>query len=137
MKHKFVRIIIVGLAGFIALTAIGGGVAMLMGLDSFPLEWLEGTPFRSYTIPALLLAGVVGGSALAAAVLVWRGGRAGVVAAVAAGLIMAGYIVVEVLILKQVPPGPTMIEILYFVLGLTIFVLGVYLWGRERPFAAG
>jgi hypothetical protein len=134
MHHKPIRIVIAGLTGFIALTAIGGGIAILTGADPFPLAWLAGTPFTAYTIPALLLAIGVGGSALLAAVLVLRPGRAGILATLAAGLIMAGFIGVEVLILKQTPPGPTWIEIIYFALGLTIFALGVYLWLAEvRP----
>jgi hypothetical protein len=136
MHHKPIRIVIAVLTSFIALTAIGGGVAILTGADPFPPAWLAGTPFPDYTIPALLLAIGVGGSALLAAVLVLRPGRAGILATLAAGLIMAGYIVGEVLILKQTPPGPTWIEIIYFGLGLTIFALGVYLWlaeARPRP----
>ncbi len=133
MAHKSVRLVIAVLTGFIALTAVGGGAAILLGVDSFPLAWLVGTPFHSYTIPALLLAVVVGGSSLVAAVLAVRGGQASGVAVLAAGLIMVGYIVVEVLILQQVPPGPTWIEAMYFTLGLTIFALGAYLWLRERP----
>lgn len=136
MHHKPIRIIIAILTGFIALTAIGGGIAMLTGADPFPPAWLAGTPFTDFTIPALLLAIGVGGSALLAAVLVLRPGRAGLLATQAAGLIMAGYIVGEVLLLKQTPPGPTWIELLYFGLGLTIFALGAYLWvveGRPRP----
>lgn len=136
MHHKPIRIIIAVLTGFIALTAIGGGIAILTGVDPFPPAWLAGTPFTDYTIPALLLAIGVGGSALLAALLVLRPGRAGILATLAAGLIMAGYIVGEVLILKQTPPGPTWIEILYFGLGLTIFALGAYLWmaeERRRP----
>ena len=66
MKHKKTRIIIGIIAGFIALTAIGGGIVILTGVDQFPLEWLEGTPFPDYTIPALLLSVVVGGSGLGA-----------------------------------------------------------------------
>ncbi|MBP8292907.1 MAG: hypothetical protein KAX65_09045 [Caldilineaceae bacterium] len=131
MHYKPIRIIIAVLAGFIALTAIGGGIAILTGVDPFPPAWLAGTPFTDYTIPALLLAIGVGGSALLAALLVLRPGRAGILATLAAGLIMAGYIVGEVLILKQTPPGPTWIELLYFGLGLTIFALGAYLWMAE------
>ena len=133
MHHKPIRIVTAVLTGFIALTAIGGGIAILTGADPFPPAWLAGTPFTDYTIPALLLAIVVGGSALLAALLVLRPGRAGILATLAAGLIMAGYIVGEVLILKQTPPGPTWIEIIYFGLGSTIFALGAYLWmAKER-----
>lgn len=131
MGHNKVRIIIGVLAGFIALTAIGGGIAILTGVDEFPLEWLGGTPFSDYTIPALLLAIVVSGRSLIAAVTIFIGRKVGVLASMTAGLIMAGFIVVEVLILKQVPPGPTLIESIYFGLGLVIFGLAVYLWLAE------
>jgi len=47
---------------FVAFTAIGGGVTLATGMDKFPAEWLTGTPFRSYLIPGLILAVVVGGS---------------------------------------------------------------------------
>ncbi|MEZ4862783.1 MAG: hypothetical protein R3C14_15815 [Caldilineaceae bacterium] len=45
---------------------------------------------------------------------------------------MMGYIVVEYLILKQSPPGPTITEYLYFALGLVTFGLAGYLWLAER-----
>jgi hypothetical protein len=52
-----VRVVLVVFDAFAALTAIGGGIALIMGLESnrFPLEMLRGTPFSSYTMPALLL----------------------------------------------------------------------------------
>jgi hypothetical protein len=131
MQHKLVRLIICGLEALVALTAIGGGIAMLVGLDSFPPEWLAGTPFTDYTIPALILAAVVGGSALVTAVAILRRHEAGVLAAMAAGLVLAGYIFVEVVLLKQVPPGPTVMEQIYFVTGLAVFWLATYLWMAE------
>ena len=114
------------LEAFIALTAIGGGIAMLLGVDKFPVEWLRNTPFSTYTIPALLLAIVVGRSSLIAAVTVFAGREAGVLASMAAGLIMAGWIVVEVVTINT--PKPSWIEGLYFGLGLTVFGLATYLW---------
>jgi hypothetical protein len=98
MKHKLERIAIAVLAAFIALSAIGGGIALLLGTyqhgvlveagtgAQFPIEWLRNTPFSDYTIPALVLAIVVGGSSLIAAVTVFTGREAGVLASMAAGL---------------------------------------------------
>lgn len=43
-----IRILFGLAAGFIALMAIGGGIAILSGVDEFPSEWLEGTPFNDY-----------------------------------------------------------------------------------------
>jgi len=108
MDYRTIQIVIGILTCFIALTAIGGGIALLVGLEDarFPLEWLRGTPFENYTIPALLLAIVVGGSALVACVTIIMGHGWGIPASIVAGVIMMGYIVVEYLMLKQSPPRP-------------------------------
>jgi hypothetical protein len=141
MKHKLVRIAIGVAEGFIALSAIGGGIALLLGTyqdgvlieaggrGQFPLEWLQNTPFSDYTIPALVLAIGVGGSSLIGAVLVFTGREVGVLASIVAGLIMAGYIAVEVVMLKQ---GISWIESLYFGLGLLVSGLATSLWMVEH-----
>jgi hypothetical protein len=51
------------LTAFVSLTAIGGGIALMIGIEDnrFPLTWLDETPFTSYFIPGLILAGIVGG----------------------------------------------------------------------------
>ena len=99
------------------------------GRGQFPLEWLQHTPFSDYTIPALILAIGVGGSSLIAAFMIFTGREEGVLASVAAGLIMAGYIVVEVVMLRQ---GASWTEGLYFGLGLLISGLAAYLWRAEH-----
>jgi len=142
MKHKLVRIAIGVPTAFNALSAIGGGIALLAGTykdgvlieaggrAQFPLEWLQNTPFSDYTIPALILTIGVGGSSLIAAVLVFTGREEGVLASVVAGLIMVGFIVGEVVMLKQ---GISWIEGLYSGLGLLISGLAAYLWMAEHP----
>lgn len=136
MAPRILRFALVLLTGFVALTAIGGGAAMLTGVDSFPPAWLRGTPFPDYAIPALLLAIVVGGSSLAAAVALLAATRIGPALAAFAGLLLSGYIAVEVLILNQIPPGPTPIELLYLGLGLLIVVLALLLQRADRQGAA-
>jgi len=134
MKYKGLRIAIGVITGFIALTAIGGGIALLSGAEGsrFPLEWLQGTPFKDYTIPALLLTIVVGGSSLSACITMFRNLKSSIVLSLVAGSIMVGFIVVEVLILKQIPPGPTPIEKMYFILGFATFLLAGFLWLKEK-----
>ena len=73
MVQALVLYLIVVLEAVVALSAIGGGIAMLLGADKFPVEWLRNTPFNDYTVPALMLAIVVGGSSLIAAVTVFTG----------------------------------------------------------------
>lgn len=111
---------------FVALTAIGGGIALVAGLEDnrFPLAWLQGTPFTSYVIPGLILAVVVGGSAAVAAVLLLRSPTGGAWASLLAGLLLMGWIAGEVLILHQ-PVAPQGIEIFYFCVGLAMAVLGL------------
>jgi len=70
----------------VALTAIGGGVTLAIGMDKFPAAWLIGTPFRSYLIPGLILAVVVGGSAAAAVVATLCGPDAGALASMLTGV---------------------------------------------------
>lgn len=137
MKHPLVRIAIGVPAAFNALSAIGGGAVLLLGTykdgvlieaggrGRFPLEWLQDTPFSDYTIPALILAAGVGGSSLASAVLIFTGREEGILASAVAGLVMAGYIVGEVVMLKQ---KISWIEGLYLGLGLGIAGLAASFW---------
>ncbi len=134
MQNKGLRIAIGLLTGFVALTAMGDGVALLTGAEGvrFPLTWLQGTPFPDYTLPALLLVVGVGGISLVACVAIVLGRKASVMASMLAGSVLVGYIVVEAIILKQEPPGPTPTEIVYFSVGLAILLLAVLARRAER-----
>ena len=137
LKHKVIRIALVVIEAFIGLTAIQGGIALLRGtFDQYvPVAWLAGTPFSDYTIPGLVLVIVVGGSALLAVATVFIHRAWAVLVSVLAGLLMAGYEVVEVVSLDSKVGNalPTVLELqlLYFVLGLAIFGLAGFLWMRE------
>ena len=138
IRHKqfsFSSLVLMGVGIlFILRGAIGGGIALLSGAEGsrFPLEWLQGTPFKDYTIPALLLTIVVGGSSLSACITMFRNLKNSIVLSLAAGSIMVGFIVVEVLILKQIPPGPTPIEKMYFILGFVTLLLAGFLWLKDK-----
>ncbi|MCC6168648.1 MAG: hypothetical protein IT329_15610 [Caldilineaceae bacterium] len=123
-----VRNALVGIDAFVALTAIGGGVALAAGLeaDRFPLDWLQGTPFSSYLIPGLILAGVVGGSAAVATVVTLRAPRAGGLASIVAGMALLGQITGELVLLNQ--PAWSTAEVFYFALGVIMVALGLLLW---------
>jgi len=133
MKHEATRNAVGALAGFIAFTAISGGTAILTGLDQFPMEWLEGTPFDNYMLPALILLVVVGGTSLAAAAAMFAKHEVGAITSMVAGLVMSGFIVGEVILLNRVEPAPDFMEVFYFALGLILFGLAVDVWmdGRE------
>lgn len=127
MKHTLVCISLVVLEAIVALSAIAGGVALATGTITYPLAWLQGTPFSDYTIPGLVLAIVAGGSALLAAATVFIHREWTVLVSMAAGLLMAGYEVVHVALIDHLDWFYTV----YFVLGLAIFGLAAYLWMAE------
>jgi len=137
LKHKVIRIALFVIEAAIGLSAIQGGIALLRGdfMNVLPIAWLAGTPFSDYTIPGLVLVIVVGGSALLAAATVFIDREWAVLVSVLAGLIMAGFEVVEAVCLdsKVGNAFPTVLglQLFYFVLGLAVFGLAGYLWMRE------
>ena len=44
----------------------------MAGAQDIPVEWLKGSPFKTYFMPSLILFLFVGGSALTAAILVFK-----------------------------------------------------------------
>jgi PPOX class probable F420-dependent enzyme len=138
VKHEVIRIALVVMAAFIATSAIEGGVAVVGGVVfgyKLPLAWLAGTPFSDYTIPGLALAIVVGGSALLAAATIFIHRERAVIVSMVAGLVMAGYLAVEVVSIDS-KLGNTLltslaVQLFYFVLGLALIGLAGFLWMRE------
>ena len=91
------------LEGVIALNAVGGAAYGLAGAEGVPREWLDGTPFRSYAIPSLILLVTVGGGMALAWSLLLIGSTWAPETTIAVGLILVGWIVVQVVVI--VPEG--------------------------------
>jgi len=115
-----VRYSLGGLLAFGALNAFGGGYYGLSGADGVPTAWLEGSPFNDYFIPSLILLIVVGGSLLIAAVAVVARLRLARETAVAAGLVVLGWLAVQLAIIGYVSwmqPATAIAGALILVLG--------------------
>jgi hypothetical protein len=125
-------ILLIVFNGFLAVTAAAGGLGLLTGAISPGLELLAGSPFGSYTIPGLALLMVVGGSALAATILLIRRHPLGSLAAVLAGVMIMGFELVEVLVIGSDPGLARNLQLFYFVLGLSVAGLGSWLWVAEH-----
>ena len=136
MKQKRIRIVLVVLEVFIALSAIAGGIALLTGAIPASLDGLRGSPFVDYTIPALLLMVIVGGGMLLAAATILTTHKIGVLASAFAGLAMMIFEIVEADILDRVGGSALLftvaLQAFYFTLGLAIFVLSSSLWMTEH-----
>jgi hypothetical protein len=122
------------LAVFNALSAVGGGIAILLtGGLGMPVSMLAGSPFSSFTWPAVILILVIGGSQAVAAALLIARRESALVASAVAGLGMLVWIFTETGIIA----GISWLQILYFATGLAqvalvIALLGVVAWFPRR-----
>jgi hypothetical protein len=101
-ENNVARISLIVLLFIVAFNAFAGGYYGLAGAKNVPPEWLEGSPFRNYFIPSLLLFVVVGGSCLLAALAMLRRWTIAGKLAMLAGIIMLGWIVAQVSIIGYV-----------------------------------
>ena len=75
MGERGIRITLIVVDLFAAVSAIVGAIGLLVGFMNIPVSVLHGTPFADFTVPAMLLGIVVGGSALVAAAVALFGPR--------------------------------------------------------------
>ena len=59
--RRFVHILLIVLAGVLGLSAVPGGITLLVGFYAPPVEQLKGSVFADFTIPGLTLLLFVGG----------------------------------------------------------------------------
>ncbi len=81
-----------------------------------PTELLEGSPFADFLLPGLALMGLVGGSALLAAVFALRKSRHAEEWSLLAALTLGGFLAVEVLALR----GVFALQLIFFAVALAI-----------------
>lgn len=112
------------------------------GGATIPLEWLKGGPFTDYTVPALALGILVGGSSLIAALLVVLRPAGGAIASMVAGAMIIGFELVEIavvgftLIEYDASQFQAWLQVIYLALGGVQVLLGYRFW-RAAQRAAG
>jgi hypothetical protein len=132
LAKRVLRSVLTVLDAFLALTAAAGGIGLLTGANAPSLEFLQGSPFSSYTIPGLALLVIIGGCALAATIWMWRGHPWGAPASGLAGVVIIGFEIVEVLVIGSPPGIARNLQVFYFTLGLLILVLAGGMWLSQR-----
>jgi hypothetical protein len=85
----------------VGISAVGGGIGLIVHGLGIPRAELAGTPFDTFLIPGFILAFVVGGSLLAAAWSVWMRRPGAPLASLAAGGILLGWIVIETAMIES------------------------------------
>jgi hypothetical protein len=122
------RVALLVLNTFLGLTAVVGGLGLLLGwYKPPPVELLRGSPFGSYAIPALFLLVVMGGGGLVAAVALLRWHELGVPTSGVVGAMTIGFEVVQMLII-----GFSWLQVLYLVVGVIGVLLAVRMWRAGR-----
>ena len=119
----FPRVLLVIPVVFLAATSVAGGLALLMGAIAPPATLLEGSPFRTYTVPGVVLLAVVGGSAVAAGGLLLGRHALALRATVVAAAMIVSFEVVEILIIGSPPGIARNLQMFYLGLGAGIAAL--------------
>jgi hypothetical protein len=122
------------LDAFLAIGAIAGALFVVPGL---PRDYLLRGPFTDYTIPALALGILVGGSALVAAIMVLVRPALGALIATLSGAAIIVFELVEIAVVGLIavaqPTEPVAwLQIFYLALGALIMALGAGLWYRTQ-----
>lgn len=131
--HPRIRILLLLLTAFVALTALAGGAVLAASalvpewqtMLSPPLSYLEGSPFDSYLLPGIALAAVLGGVHLVAFVLLLRRSHWGILSTTVAGYAALIWIFVQMIYIPF-----SFLQAVYIAaglaeLGLVLLALGV------------
>ena len=125
---KSIRVLLIVLTLFLSLAAFEGGIQLLIGFYTPPVEMLNGSIFKDFTIPGLALGIIVGGSALFTAILLIRKNKFSLPASVATGVIIMFFEFVEMLAIGS-PAGPArFMQIFFFGMGTVIIAASIGSW---------
>ncbi len=122
-----------GLESFLSISALGGGLALILGprgefLQLDPAK-LEGSMFDSYLIPGLALYIVLGLGPLAAIWMALRRNRWASAAAIALGGALLIFMAVEIAVVGYTNSPP--LQPIYLTLAFAILAVGVA-WRRSK-----
>jgi hypothetical protein len=93
--------LLVALEVIIAVNAVYGGIGLMVNGLGMPGDWLDATPFDSWRLPGVFLLAAVAVPMSVAAILELTRWRRAYLASVLAGLVLIGWIVVQVVVLRR------------------------------------
>lgn len=122
------------LEGFLAVGALGGGLALMIGpqgqIISLPVSDLAGSPFDSYFVPGLILFTVLGLGPLLVVGLAWRGHRSAPLLTVAAAAGLLIWIAIEIAVVGY--SGSPPLQAFYIALALVLGSVGLAWMGHRE-----
>ena len=126
-RSRFMVYFLGALQVFIGLTAIAGGFGLVSDPSGakmdIPLSWLSNSPFTNYFIPGLVLLIIIGVGNFLAGIVSFSRNRYASNMAVALGTFLVLFIAIEVWFIGL----RTLLQPLYFILGLTQLMFGLKL----------
>ena len=137
MSTTIVRIGLLVLSGFVAVSAIAGAIWVV---PTMPLEWLKYGPFTDWTVPAIAL-GLVGVVAAVTFVALLVRPWAGALLSILAGLAMVVFELVEIGVVGWTLTDPTLegfqksLQLVYLIVGSAQAILWWVLWRATRTTA--
>jgi hypothetical protein len=124
------KTILFALVSFIALTATLSGILLITnpdgGILDLPLSLLDGTPFKNFLIPGMLLALVVGGVNLLAVFYNMQRHANRYNWAMAGGIVVCGWIFTQMILIR----AAHWLHFLYLCIGMLIILLTYQLKGK-------
>lgn len=122
--------ILVALITFIALTSIVSGIYMVIfptgTILNLPITLLEGTPFKDFQIPGLILSIVVGGVNFLALFFMLQKNANRFNWAMAGGIVLAGWIAAQVMLIQTLH----WLHVIYFGIGIINVLIAYQLKGK-------
>ncbi len=107
---------LLGLLLFNAVTAIGGGLALMTGWIPEQPSWVEHNDFAGNYFPGVILFAVVGGTSLVAAVAMVKRSTSWELAALLSGVVMLVWIVGEIASIRAFH----VLQVVYLVTGALV-----------------
>ena len=118
------------LVSFVAVTSTLSGLIMISNPDgrilNLSLDLLEGTPFKNFMIPGILLTATVGGTNLLAVFYNLQRHPNRYNLAMAGGTMISGWIITQMILIQAV----NWLHIVSLVIGIMIILLSYHLKGK-------
>ena len=110
------RKLLLGVHLFNGISAVGGGLALMVQWIPEQPSWVEHTGFHNNYFPGVILMAVVGGSALVAALAIMKRIDGWELSSIVAGMIMVFWIVGEIASIR----GFHFLQVIYLITGLLV-----------------
>ena len=117
--------VLLGLLLFNAISALGGGIALMTEAIPLQASWYRHTGFAGPYFPGVVLLAIVGGSSLIAALAMMKRVPGWQLSSILAGVVMLVWITGEIASIR----GFHFLQVIYFVTGVAV----IWFTPREEP----